>query len=176
MKYDNLLDTPPTTVDEVELADALQVAPASTRSRKVTTMLVALLLVSVGALGGLWWGNRSNTATLAGMPGVRSGHMPSGFPGGFPGGGAAPSASATPGTASSTGGLAVVGTVVKVAGDAVTVKDLGGAEHVVRLAPQSRISRSASITATDLKAGESVTVSGKKSADGSVDATSITAK
>jgi hypothetical protein len=102
--------------------------------------------------------------------------MPSGFPGGFPGGGAAPSASATPGTASSTGGLAVVGTVVKVAGDAVTVKDLGGAEHVVRLAPQSRISRSASITATDLKAGESVTVSGKKSADGSVDATSITAK
>ena len=45
MKYDNLLDTPPTTVDEVELADALQVAPASTRSRKVTTMLVALLLV-----------------------------------------------------------------------------------------------------------------------------------
>ena len=103
MKYDNLLDTPPTTVDEVELADALQVAPASTRSRKVTTMLVALLLVSVGALGGLWWGNRSNTATLAGMPGVRSGQMPSGFPGGFPGGGAAPSASATPGTASSTG-------------------------------------------------------------------------
>ena len=186
MNIETLLHDPPSTVDEGELAGALLVAPPSRRSKRVTTALVVLLLVAVGVLGGLWWGNHTSATADGGMPGVGAptGQLPQGFPGGGGGFGAelapegtSPSGTTAPsGAGSSVSSLAVVGTVVKVDGDTVTVKDLGGTQHAVRLAPSGTVTRSSTISARDLEAGETVAVSGSMSGDGSVDATGIVAR
>ena len=186
VNIETLLHEPPTSVDEDELADALHVAPPSRRSTRVTTALVALLLVALGVLGGLWWADRTSTSTLEGMPGAgfggSAGQVPGGFPSGAPGGSGAGGTGAGEAGAGGTGAgggassLAVVGTVVAVDGTTVTVKDLGGTEHVVRLAEDSTVTRSTTITAGDLTAGETVAVSGSTSDDGSVDATGIVAR
>lgn len=185
MNIETLLHEPPLSVDEDELADALHVAPPSRRSTRVTTALVALLLVSLGVLGGLWWADRTSASTLEGMPGAgfggSAGQVPGGFPSGAPdgSGGGTGAGEAGPGGAGAAGGassLAVVGTVVAVDGTAVTVKDLGGTEHVVRLAKDATVTRSTTISASDLTAGETVAVSGSTTDDGSVDATGIVAR
>lgn len=188
MNIETLLHEPPTSVDEDELAGALHVAPPSRRSTRVTTALVALLLVSLGVLGGLWWADRTTSSTPEGMPGAgfggSAGQVRGGFPSGAPdgagaGGTGAGAGEAGPGGAGAAGGassLAVVGTVVAVDGTTVTVKDLGGTEHVVRLAEDSTVTRSTTISAGDLTAGETVAVSGSTSDDGSVDATGIVAR
>jgi hypothetical protein len=181
VNIETLLHEPPTSVDEDELADALHVAPPSRRSTRVTTALVALLLVSSGVLGGLWWGERASSSTLEGMPGAgfggSAGQVPGGFPSGAPdGSGVGPAGAGGAGSAGGASSLAVVGTVVAVDGDTVTVKDLGGTEHVVRLADGSSVTRSATIEVGDLKAGETVAVSGSTTDDGSVDATGIVAR
>jgi hypothetical protein len=169
VNIETLLHEPPTSVDEDELADALHVAPPTRRSTRVTTALAALLLVSLGLLGGLWWGDRTDASTMAGMPGAGLGGSAASGGGGA---GAAGGAGATGGASS----LAVVGTVVAVDRTTVTVKDLGGTEHIVRLAEGSTVTRSATIAVGDLKAGETVAVSGSTSDDGSVDATGIVAR
>lgn len=181
MNIETLLHEPPTSVDEDELTDALHVAPPSRRSTRVTTVLVALLLVSLGVLGGLWWSDRANDSTTGGMPGAGfggiAGQVPDGFPSGAPvGSGAGGTGTDAAGAANGASSLAVVGTVVAVDGDTVTVKDLGGTEHVVRLAEGSTVTRSAAITVGDLEAGETVAVSGTTTDDGSVDATGIVAR
>jgi hypothetical protein len=186
VNIETVLHEPPTSVDEDELADALHVAPPSRRSTRVTTALVALLLVSLGVLGGLWWADRTSASTLEGMPGAgfggSAGQVPGGFPGGPPGAsgtdgsGAGEVGAGGTGAAGRASSLAVIGTVVTVEGDTVMVKDLGGTEHVVRLAQDSTVTRSTTITAGDLSAGETVAVSGSTSDDGSVDATGIVAR
>lgn len=188
MNIETLLHEPPTSVDEDELSDALHVAPPSRRSTRVTKALVVLLLVALGVLGGLWWGDRTSATANAGMPGAGLGagvgQLPDGFPSGGPGFGSqqAPDeasssgATAPSGTDGSVSSLAVVGTVVKVDGDTVTVKDLGGTQHVVRLAEGSTVTRSSTIPVGDLEAGETVAVSGTTTDDGSVDATGIVAR
>jgi len=179
---ETLLHTPPSTVDEDELVDALHVAPPSARSLLATKVLAALLLVALGAVGGVWWSGRDSGTAAAAFPGGAAGQLPSGFPSGFPGAGAgagtdtgSTGSSGSAGTTSSSVPV-VVGTVVSVTGDVVVVKDLGGTTHEVRVTDSTRVTQSTTVTVQDLAAGTTVTVSGTKQDDGSVDATAVTGR
>ena len=57
-----------------------------------------------------------------------------------------------------------------------TVKDLGGTTHEVRVTDSTRVKQSTTVTVQDLAAGTTVTVSGTKQDDGSVDATAATGR
>ena len=183
MSNETLLHTPPSTVDEGELLDELHVAPPSTRSVLATKVIAALLLVAVGAVGGLWWSGRDSGTAAGGFPGLASGQLPGGFPSGIPGAAGAQDGTGTTGTSGSTGtattgstGPVVVGTVVSVDGDVVVVKDLGGTEHEVRTTTTTKVTASATVPLKDLEPGATVTVNGTKKDDGSVDATAVTSR
>ena len=70
----------------------------------------------------------------------------------------------------------VIGTVARVDGTTVIVKDFGGKEHKVTTTSDTTITESASIPASQLKPGQSVRVDGSKKSDGTVVATSVTAR
>ena len=66
---DTILETPPSSVDESELANALDVAPPSRRSVAVTRVLVGLLLVALGAQRGSILGQFLAEATILSLAG-----------------------------------------------------------------------------------------------------------
>lgn len=181
---DTILETPPSTVDESELASALDVAPPSRRSVAVTRVLVALLLVALGATAGMWWANRTSSTTggrdvavSGGLP--SGGTLPSGFPSGAPGGsGQGTTAQGTTGqggtgsAAAGTGAAVTTGTVKLVDGDTVYVATSDGKVVKVKVATTTTVSRAASIA--DVKAGSTVVVAGTTGSDGTVTATSVT--
>jgi hypothetical protein len=70
----------------------------------------------------------------------------------------------------------VIGTVAQVQGTTVIVKDFGGKEHKVSTTADTTITQSASVTASQLKPGQSVRVDGSKKSDGTIVATSVTAR
>ena len=109
------------------------------------------------------------SASSTGFPSLGAGGFPTGLGGGAPG-------AATSGGATTTTGPAVIGTVVKVVGQIMTVKDLGGKSHVIHLTGTTKATKTTTIDLDALKAGTTVTVSGTTSADGSVSATTITTR
>jgi hypothetical protein len=100
------------------------------------------------------------------------------FSGGLPtslsGGAFAGAGGGGTGSSSSSSGPVLIGTIVAISGNDVTVKDLGGATHVVHIAG----STSVTVTATvgSLKPGATVSVDGTKTSDGSINATGVTSK
>ena len=151
---------------------------------RLTMALVTVLVLAMGALGGIWiqkqFGNQSPaTAMPAGAQGFPGGR-PSGMPGGqrMPGGNAS---GAQQGGSDSTGGSAeadapvVVGTVTSVNAKAssLVVTDLGGHAH------QVKISSSTTLTMPyahgELKAGDTVSIVGSASGE-IVTATAITVR
>ncbi len=190
MSNETLLHPPPSTVDEDELVDALHVAPPSRRSLLATRVLGALLLVAVGAVAGIWWQGRDSGTTVGGFPSMAPGGLPSGFPSGMAmpgqqGGTGTGSINGASGTSAGSSGSgasgsssapAVVGTVVKVDGDVITVKDLGGTLHEVRTTDATKVTVTDTVAVDDLAAGQTVAVAGTKADDGSVDATSVTTR
>lgn len=176
---DTILETPPSTVDESELASALDVSPPSRRSVAVTRVLVALLLVALGATAGMWWASRTLSTTggrdVAASGGLPSGGtLPSGFPSGAPGG-SGQGTTGQGGTGSAvagTGAAITTGTVKLVDGDTVYVATSDGKVVKVKVATTTTVSRAASIA--DVKAGSTVVVAGTTGSDGTVTATSVT--
>ena len=68
----------------------------------------------------------------------------------------------------------MIGTIVSVNATSMVVKNFGGKEITVALSGDTTVSKSA--TAADLAAGQTVTVVGTTGVDGSVTASSVTAK
>jgi hypothetical protein len=149
------------------------------RLPRSTAVIGATLLAALLLLGGTQIEKQYGASSAAAAaPG--GGTLPTGLPTGFSGAGNAGGAGVTGGSgggpASSTGQAAVIGTVVKVSGDTVIVKDIGGTKHTVTILRSVTIERRQNIKATQLKAGESVTVNGQTRSDGHVEATSVTAR
>jgi hypothetical protein len=76
-------------------------------------------------------------------------------------------------SAGTSSGPVLIGTVVKVDGTNVTVKDLSGKTYVVGTTTSTTVTRSTSIPLTGLKAGDTVSVDGTKSGQ-NVSATAVT--
>jgi hypothetical protein len=177
--------------DELDYDDEFAPQPRQKLGR-LSAVLAAVLVLGLGFLGGILvqkhTGTSSTRATTfgagtgaGGAAGARAafGAGGAGRAGGFGGGGATATGNAGAGTAGGgapTGGaatstLAVVGQIVSVKDDTVVVKNLGGKDVTVHLSGDTKIT--VTITAASLKAGQSVAVSGRTGADGSVTATSV---
>lgn len=139
------------------------------RTNRLTRVLLMAILVVAGFGGGVLVQKHAGSSSGS----VSS--FPSGFPaGGFsPGAGGGTSAAAGGSGAASSQAPVVVGTVKSVSGTTVLVANFAGA--VVKVT----VPATATVTTpglTPLAAGETVSVSGAKKADGSVVATAIVAR
>jgi hypothetical protein len=158
-------------------------AAVNHKPSRLTVILLAAILAAAAFGGGVLvqkhYGASSTAATGTGLP--------SGFPsfaggGGFPGGAGGPSVTGTGGGGGGAGGGAatntpsVVGTVVKVSGTTVTVKNFAGKTVTVKVPAGTTISLSSTLSLTGLKSGTTVSVVGTTAADGSVTASAVTAR
>ncbi|MGV1003611.1 MAG: hypothetical protein ACOYEV_02350 [Candidatus Nanopelagicales bacterium] len=172
--------------------------PEPHRPSRVTKALIWALLIAVGFTAGIWTNQRfgSSGAGMAvagarpggagvsgGMPGTgqaggATGTSPTGMPtaGTTPQPGAGQTAGSQTGTAAGSDTPVLIGTVVGVKGDQLTVRDFGGTEHPVTLGEGTTISKITEFELSDLTAGESLSISGTKDADGNVIATAVTAR
>ena len=177
----DLLAIPPRVDD---LGTALAARPPRVKLPKVTTALVAAVLLCGGFLGGVmlekheagsssargggfsFAGAGTGTGTGAGGTG-RTGR--GGF-GGFGGG----TGTGTGGSCAC-GGNAITGTVTVVSGNAIYVTAADGSVYTVTTNGSTAISIAQSGTISQLKPGQKVVVSGSGDSNGNVTATSITA-
>jgi hypothetical protein len=144
----------------------------------MTILLIAGILAVVAFGGGVLAQKHYGGTTSASGP-VGLGQN---FPGGPPGaGGAGFGETGQAGGGRASGAAAadtpsVVGTVVKVSGTTVTVKNLGGKTVTVKVPAATAISLSSTLSLTGLKAGTTISVVGTTAADGSVTASAVTAR
>jgi hypothetical protein len=149
-------------------------------TNKWTVGLLGALLVVGGFAAGSWaqkqWGPKQSAFPFAG-----------GLPAGFPGlgsGGGAPSLPGGTGSGSGAGstttptlpaglGNATVGTVKLIDGQNLYVTTLSGGIVKVKVAAGTSVKASRSVALSAIAPGSTVIVQGKKSADGSVAATSV---
>jgi hypothetical protein len=175
-----LTENPPDeAVDEDADADDF-IPRAPHRIGKLTIALSGALLLTGGFMGGVLTQKHHDTGLTASRTGggaaTRTGAGQFAGFGGAARASAAPSASNSSGSGGSTGGTdtngpAVIGQIVSVNGSTVVVQNLGGKRVTVHLGTDTSVSTKAK--PTDLKAGQSVTVSGSTAADGSVTASTI---
>ena len=153
--------------------------PVRTASKGIRVPLLAvILLVLLVGFGGIWGGaalqrsqNTSGSSTLAsafarfrsGASGAASGSRGSAFPasGGFFGGGQA--------------GSGTSGTVTVIDGNTLYITDASGGIVKVIIGSSTKVTRDAVSTPASLQPGDTVTIQGSKSANGTVNATSISA-
>jgi hypothetical protein len=157
--------------------DEFGAAPAPQRRIPLVTGLLVLgVALALTFAAGVLVQKHHDAGTTAATPGAgafQAGGFPGGAGAGFPNGQASSGASASGGT---TSGPVVIGTVVNVKGKTMTVKDLGGKQHVVRLAATTTATKTITITVGALTPGTTVSVEGTTIADGSVGATAITTR
>ena len=151
------------------------------RVPRFTMLLLGAVLVAVGFTGGVLLQKHAVAGTSAtGIPSFGAGFPSGAFPGAgggqLPGAGASTTTGSSNGAASSAGSPVVIGTVAQVQGTTVIVKDLGGKEHKVTTTSDTTITHSASISTGQLAPGQSVRVDGSKKSDGTIVATSVTAR
>ncbi|MBT0773024.1 hypothetical protein KIH74_29040 [Kineosporia sp. J2-2] len=163
---------------------------------KVTLALAAAVLVGVAFIGGVvvqkQWGS-SNSGSPGGMSAMGGGSAEGmGGSGGFPGGAGvygasgmnsggrgrdSSSESQDSGTGSASGGSStpvVVGTVTKVSGRTLTVKNFAGTSVTVKVPAGTTITDSSDGALDGLAKGASVSVAGTTADDGTVTATAVT--
>ena len=172
----------PDAADTAGEFDDDEYGPAPAAQRRIplmTGLLVLGVALALSFTGGVLVQKHHDASTTS----VTAG--PGAFPaGGFPGGagavipnGTAPTGpSASGDSTATTSGPVVIGTVVGVKGKTMTVKDLGGKQHVVHLTATTTATRTTDDPVDALTAGTTVLVEGTTNADGSVGATAITTR
>ncbi|MFI7585693.1 hypothetical protein ACIB24_01295 [Spongisporangium articulatum] len=182
------------TYHEVEPIDPLDeelLAEEAKRRPGKLTLALAAGIVLVGAFAGgvlvqKHYGDSgssalpggANFANRAGVEGFPSGGFPGGGEG-FPGGAAVTGTGGGTGAGTSTGGSstsstpAVVGTLTKVSGKSLTVKNFGGKYVKVAMTDDTTVTMPASLS--KLVQGTTVSVVGTTGDDGTVKATAVTA-
>lgn len=165
--------------------DDLLAEDARRRPGKLTLALAgAIVLVGVFGAGVLTQKHFGGTTVVAGAAGGARARAAGGFSGegvfpGGQGGFGGQGLNAAGASGSSSGGPAaaapvVVGTVVKVSGNTVTVKNFAGKLVTVTVPSGTSVTRAGSVS--DLSKGTTVSVAGSKASDGSVTASSVTAR
>lgn len=185
----------PTAPAEAADEDLDLLVEVNRKPSRTTVLLAVGILASVAFLGGAVVQKNFGETSAGATPGAgaggfaaRAGGNAGGY-GGFGGAGGAPGggtqAGGTTGTAGGAGGTAgttaaatpvVVGTVAKISGSSLTVKNLGGKSVQVTVPAGATITLVAGKTLTTLKTGATVSVAGKTAADGTVTATSVTVR
>jgi len=154
--------TPPQSgmmdADDADFAEL----PPKRRVPVLTKGLIVGILMVVAFGGGVMIQKQHDASSASASSGVPS------FSGGIPAGAGAGGGS----TAAS--GPVVVGTVVGVAGNDVTVKDLGGSTHVVHVSATTGLATTSVDWSTSLKPGTTVSINGTKTDDGTITATTVT--
>jgi hypothetical protein len=148
--------------------------PPKRRVPTITKVLLVGILVAAGFSGGVLIQKNvgaSSANSPTGLPDFAGG-PPAGFLTGA-GAGAGGGAGGGQGSTAASGPV-VVGTVVSVSGNDVTVKDLGGATHVIHVTATTGLATAGVDWSTSLKPGATVSVNGTKADDGSVTATTVT--
>jgi hypothetical protein len=148
---------------------------------KTTLALLVGVLMSVAFTGGVLAQKKNDTGLTSAATA-----LPAGFPGGGAGGGvgapggAGGAGTTAGGTGTTTGAAAtgpvLVGTVVSVSGDGktVTIEDLGGTKHTVTTTGTTTVTTQQQKELTDLAAGDTVSINGKRATNGNVAATAFT--
>ena len=157
-----------TDTDDADFAEL----PPKRRVPALTKGLIVGILVVVAFGGGVMIQKQHDAGSASASSGFPS------FAGGIPVGAGAGVGGASNGGASggstAASGPVVVGTVVGVAGNDVTVKDLGGSTHVVHVSATTGLATSSVDWSTSLKPGTTVSVNGTKADDGTITATTVT--
>lgn len=175
----DLLALPPRADD---LGAALAARPPRLKLPKVTTSLVAAVLICAGFLGGVLvqkhLGNSANRGgaafSFAGGTGTRTGTGTGGTgTGGFFGRGGTGTGTGT-GTGGA-GGSAITGKVTVVSGHTLYVTATDGSVYTVTTTGTTTINVTNAGTLSQLKPGQTVVISGSNDNSGNVTATSITA-
>jgi hypothetical protein len=150
--------------------------PPKRRMPTITKLLLVGILIAAAFSGGVMIQKNfgaSSASSASGFPSFANG-IPAGFPTGAGGGGGGSGNGGTGQGSTAASGPVVVGTVVSVTGEDVTVKDLGGATHVVHVTATTGLATAGVDWSTSLKPGSTVSVNGTKADDGSVTATTVT--
>lgn len=154
---EDVLATPPSTDD---ITSALKPAKSGRGGPPMMTyVLAAVILVGAGFLAGTIL-NKGSDSNTSGFPG---GALPSGFPGGATGAGGGAG-----------GGGITFGTVTKVEGDTVYVKQADGTTITVKTNGSTTVQVSTTGTVSDLSPGSTVVVQGSSSGNDTVTAQTIT--
>lgn len=164
---------------DTDTDDEFGAPPARHRRVPPITALLALgVVLALTFTGGVLTQKHHDagmSASSSGFPSLGAGGFPTGLGGGTPRGATSGGTSASGGSTTTTG-PAVIGTVVKVVGQTMTVKDLGGKSHVIHLTDTTKATKTTTVDLDAIKGGTTVTVSGTTSADGSVSAATITTR
>jgi hypothetical protein len=155
--------------DDAEFAEL----PARRHVPAVTKLLVVGILVAISFAGGVLVQKQHDAGLTSAIPAFAggAGGMPP-FLSGAGGTGAGSSSGGSSSTAVS--GPVLVGTVESVSGGDITVKDFGGATHVVHTGATTGLATTGADWSTSLPSGTTVSVEGTKAADGTVTATTVT--
>lgn len=156
------------------LHDGLAAELVKRRRKKLPALTVALALavaIAAGAILGVeaqkHWGSSTSATSTRGFP--------SGFPGA--GGGSAPGSGFPSGAGFGAAGFAAggtSGTVTLIKGSTLYVTDTSGNTVLVHTTATSRVSKTVAGTVKSVHPGDSVTVLGTKSKDGSYKARQVT--
>ena len=159
-----------TDADDADFAEL----PPKRRVPVLTKGLIVGILMVVAFGGGVMIQKQHDASSASASSGFPSfaGGIPAGAGAGAGGGGAS-NGGASGGSAAASGPV-VVGTVVGVAGNDVTVKDLGGSTHVVHVSATTGLATTSVTWSTSLKPGTTVSVNGTKADDGTITATTVT--
>ena len=160
--------SPMTDPDDAEFAEL----PPKRRVPVLTRGLIVGILMVLAFGGGVMVQKQHDASSASASSGFPS------FAGGIPagagaGGGGASNGGASGGSTAASGPV-VVGTIVGVAGNDVTVKDLGGFTHVVHVSATTGLAATSVDWSTSLKPGTTVSVNGTKADDGTITATTVT--
>ena len=164
---------PPSAMPDTDDADFAE-PPPRRRVPLLTKGLIVGILVVLAFSGGVMIQKQhdAGSASVSSSFPSLAGGIPAGAGAGAAGAGASNGGASGGSTAAS--GPVVVGTVVGVAGNDVTVKDLGGSSHVVHVSATTGLAATSVDWSTSLKAGTTVSVNGTKADDGSITATTVT--
>lgn len=157
-----------TDTDDADFAEL----PPKRRVPVLTKGLIVGILMVVAFGGGVMIQKQHDASSASASSGFPS--FSGGIPAGAGAGGAGASNGGASGGSTAASGPVVVGTVVGVAGNDVTVKDLGGSTHVVHVSATTGLATTSVDWSTSLKPGTTVSVNGTKADDGTITATTVT--
>jgi hypothetical protein len=163
---------PDDQADHDPLDDESWLDTSTPKGFRVRAPLAALTLGIALAIG-VWGGAKveaSQSSPVAATSAAAGGRVPGGAAAGAAGANAASGAGGAGGAAR--GGL--TGTITSVQGTQIQITTSTGSTVTVNLLPSTTIARTASASASDITAGETITVRGQTGADGSTTAQAVT--